>query len=189
MQLTIRDETAGGTVTNELTLDVLDETITVRELIRGRVYQEVDDHNRRVRAAAESATPYHGLVTPTPDERALNGQRAGVRAREVDWKKQYDVACDAFERNGFFVLIDDVQAETLDEPIALRATSTVSFVKLTPLVGGIQTSRIDRMTSPTPIASIRRNNAARTSTSPNRRPIRPSMLPADGNQPARYESE
>ena len=39
MLLTIKDETAGGKVTNSLTLDVLDETITVRELIRSRVYQ------------------------------------------------------------------------------------------------------------------------------------------------------
>lgn len=137
MLVTIRDETAGGAVTNELTLDVLDETITVRELIRSRVYQEVDDHNRRVRAANDGATPYRGLVTPTPAERELNGPRVGAgRQREVDWRKQFDVACEAFERNGFFVLVGDRQAETLDEPIALRAETRVSFVRLTPLVGG-----------------------------------------------------
>lgn len=137
MQLTIRDETATGSVTNELTLDVLDETITVRELIRGRVYQEVDDHNRKVRAANDGATPYRGLVTPTPEERALNGPRAGSpRQREIDWRRQFEVACEAFDRNGFFVLVDDRQAETLDEPITLRADTRVCFVKLTPLVGG-----------------------------------------------------
>ena len=46
MVLTVRDETASGSVTNELTLNVLDETITVRELI-SRVYQEVQDYNLR----------------------------------------------------------------------------------------------------------------------------------------------
>lgn len=128
MQVTIRDETATGSVTNELTLDVLDETITVRELIRGRVYQEVDDHNRKLRAAAaeDEGRAFVGLVTPTP----------GRAKREVDWRDQFEKACEAFDRNGFFVLLDDRQAETLDEPLALRATSTISFVKLTPLVGG-----------------------------------------------------
>ena len=128
MQLTIRDETAGGAVTHELTLDVLDETITVRELIRGRVYQEVDDHNRKLRADAANPAgrAFVGLVTPAP----------GRARREVDWRDQFAKACEAFERNGFFILVDEKQAETLDEPLALRATSTVSFVKLTPLVGG-----------------------------------------------------
>src|SRR5690242_6355413 len=142
--LTIRDETATGRTTGELTLDVLDETITVRELIRSRVYQEVQDHNRRKDAAA----PFHGLVTPRDEERMLNAvSRAGAskagpgaatprHLREIDWKKQFDVACDAFQRNGFFILVDDKQAESLDEPLALRHDTRVSFVKLTPLVGG-----------------------------------------------------
>lgn len=128
MQVTIRDETATGSVTHELTLDVLDETTTVRELIRGRVYQEVDDHNRKLRADASSAPTraFVGLVTPAP----------GRAKREVDWRDQFAKACEAFDRNGFFVLVDDRQAETLDEPIALRHDTRVSFVRLTPLVGG-----------------------------------------------------
>jgi hypothetical protein len=97
----------------------------------------VDEHNRRVRQANETATPFNGLVTPTPAERQLNSARTGkTTVREIDWKKQYETACDAFNRNGFFILVDDHQAEALDETIALRADTTVSFVKLTPLVGG-----------------------------------------------------
>ena len=133
--LTIRDETASGRTTNELTLDVLAETITVRELIRSRVYQEVQDHNRRQKSAA----PFNGLVTPRDEERALNRPTAGKpasRRREIDWRRQFEVACDAFERNGFFILVDDRQAESLDEQIALRHDTRVSFVRLTPLVGG-----------------------------------------------------
>lgn len=141
MLLTIRDETAGGKVTNSLTLEVLDETITVRELIRSRVYQEVDDYNRKVREANAGAVAYNGLVKPSELEVQLNATH-GVRApgkprqREIDFKKQFEVACDAFQRNGFFILIDDKQAERLDEKVTLRHTSIVSFVKLTPLVGG-----------------------------------------------------
>src|SRR5512133_239049 len=71
MLLTIRDESATGNVTNELTLDVLAETITVRELIRSRVYQEVQDYNLRQRTNA--GTTFRGLVTPSDAERTLNG--------------------------------------------------------------------------------------------------------------------
>src|SRR5437870_3899414 len=48
--LTIRDESAGGKTLHELTLDILTERITVRELIRSRVYQEVQDFNRKAPA-------------------------------------------------------------------------------------------------------------------------------------------
>jgi hypothetical protein len=136
--LTIRDETATGRTTGELTLDVLDETITVRELIRSRVYQEVQDHNRR-KASAEPIK-FNGLVTPRDEERMLNADAADAaqarHLREIDWRRQFDVACDAFQRNGFFVLVDDKQVESLDELIAVRHDTTVSFVRLMPLVGG-----------------------------------------------------
>jgi hypothetical protein len=137
MLLTIRDETANGKITHQLTLDLLDETITVRELIRSRVYQEVDDYNRRARRANQDGLPFNGLVTPTATERELNPARVGKAvAREIDWKKQFEAACDAFCRNGFFILLDDRQAGELDETVKLQADTTVSFVKLTPLVGG-----------------------------------------------------
>ena len=134
MLLTIRDESATGNVTNELTLDVLDETITVRELIRSRVYQEVSDYNLRQRTNA--GTTFRGLVTPSDAEKTLNGAMKLRKPREVDWKDQFEKACEAFERNGFFVLVDDKQAESLDETVTLRHDTRVSFVKLVPLVGG-----------------------------------------------------
>ena len=135
MILTIRDETVSGSVTNELSLDVLSETISVRELIRSRVYQEVQDYNLRRRQQADPA--FRGLVTPAGAEPAGAGEGARLkRGRDIDWKEQFERACEAFERNGFFILVDDRQAESLDEPITLRHDTKVSFVKLTPLVGG-----------------------------------------------------
>jgi len=132
MILTIRDETASGSLTNELTLDVLSESITVRELIRSRVYQEVQDYNLHQRTGE---IKFRGLVTPTDAEQSLNGAKL-PKPREIDWKAQFDKACEAFTRNGFFILIDDRQAEVLEETITLRHDTKVSFVKLVPLVGG-----------------------------------------------------
>ena len=138
--LTIRDETLTGDPAGdgvELSLDALTERIPARELIRARVYQEADDHNRRVRQSNAEAQPYNGLVTPAAAERQLNGPRQGkVLAREVDWRAQFEAACAAFARNGFLILVDDRQVNDLDDPITLRAGTDVAFVRLTMLVGG-----------------------------------------------------
>jgi len=129
MTITVRDESASGKSISEFPLELLTERVTVRELIRSRVYQEVQDHNRKL------SEHFRGLVQPTGAEQTLNGFKLR-KVREIDWKEQFEKACEGFERNGFFVLIDDKQAEDLDETITLRPETHVSFVKLMPLVGG-----------------------------------------------------
>lgn len=129
LTLKIYDETLFGAKDDAVTLDFLTETITVRELIRERVYEEVRQYN------ATTPEYFRGLVQPTDAETTLNGHRLRER-RRVDWEKQYQLALDAFERNGFFILVNDRQVESLDETITLTLTTQVSFVKLVPLVGG-----------------------------------------------------
>ena len=127
--LTIHDETASGTKTNTFTLDCLTETMTVRELIRARIYQEVQDYNQR------EPERFRGLVEPGEAERTLNGFKLRQK-RKIDWEAQFVKALEAFDRNGFFVLVGDRQAESLDETFPVRVDTEISFVKLTPLVGG-----------------------------------------------------
>jgi hypothetical protein len=132
--LTIRDETALGEVYNELPLEFPSERITVRELIRERVYQEVQDFNRKQQEQA-----FHGLVQPTDSERVLNGKRTEYRMknhRNIEWRAQFDKAIEAFGRNGFLVLIEERQAEDLDQEFLIGHETKISFLKLTPLVGG-----------------------------------------------------
>ena len=128
--LTVRDETTAGESEGELVLEFLTERITVLELIRSRVYQEVKDHNLKA-----EKTSFRGLIQPTDAERELNGYRLR-KPRQLDWQKQFDVALEGFERNGFLILIDDHQAESLDEEIEITPETRVSFLKLVPLVGG-----------------------------------------------------
>lgn len=127
--LTVYDETLSGDRTPACTLDFLSERVTVRELIRKRVYQEVQDYNLRLPEI------FHGLVQPTDTERALNGFRLRT-PRRIDWEEQAERALEAFGRNGFMVLVDDRQAESLDEEIVIGLDTAVSFLKLVPLVGG-----------------------------------------------------
>ena len=129
ISLVIHDETLFGAKDNALTLDFLTEIITVRELIRERVYEEVRQYN------ATTPEYFRGLVQPTDAEATLNGHRLRER-RRVDWEEQYRLALEGFQRNGFFILVDDQQVESLEDTMSLTPTTQVSFIKLVPLVGG-----------------------------------------------------
>lgn len=130
--LTVRDETPAGGVSNEWSLEFLNDTISVRDLIRERVYQEVQDYNVRQQASG----PYRGLIQPEGLEQALNDPRAGAKSRPIDWKKQFERALDAFDANQVLILIDDRQAESLDEKFTIGPGTAVTFLRLTLLVGG-----------------------------------------------------
>jgi hypothetical protein len=127
--LTVHDETATGQKTRTFTLDCLTERMTVRELIRARIYQEVQDYNQN------EPEYFRGLVEPSHAERILNGYRLKAK-RKIDWEEQFKHALEAFERNGFFVLVGDRQAESVDEEFEVKVDTEVSFVKLVPLMGG-----------------------------------------------------
>ena len=127
--LTIRDESSTGETLLELALNVSGERITVRDLIRQRVWHEVEEYNRR------KPDTFRGLVQPTDSERTLNGYRL-KHPRAIDATAQLAKAIDAFHGNRIIVLVDDRQVESLDDEITLEPNTRVSFLRLTPLVGG-----------------------------------------------------
>jgi len=131
--ITVHDQSTTGKSTGHLTLDFLTETITIRELIRSRVYQEVQDFNLAQRTAPTQT--FHGLVQPTDTEATLNGYKLKA-PRQIDWKPQFQKACEAFQRNSILVLIGDHQVTSLDEEVILRTDTQATFLKLVPLVGG-----------------------------------------------------
>jgi hypothetical protein len=104
--LTLLDTGLTGPPLRELRIELPEGFITVRELLRRRVYHEVERHN--------------SLSSPA----------------RIDPEQQFAAACAAFERNGFFVLVGERQAHSLDEVIPGGPDMTVSFVKLLALVGG-----------------------------------------------------
>lgn len=126
----IVDETLGGDRLHEFTIASLAENLTVREIIRARIWQEVQEYN-----ASQRSEAFRGLVQPTEVEARLNGPQAKT-FKSVDWEKQFETAVRSFGTNGFFILIGDRQAESLDEVFRIGAETEVSFVKFVPLVGG-----------------------------------------------------
>ncbi len=127
--VTFLDETATGRRLDELTIPDLPRAMTVRELVRLRVREEVARHN------AQPSHHFRGLVRPEDAEVELNGYR--LRSpRRLDWQRQADVAERAFARNGYFVLVGDRQVDSLDEVVDLSGNPELVFVRLVPLVGG-----------------------------------------------------
>ncbi|MFN7970993.1 MAG: hypothetical protein U0166_01350 [Acidobacteriota bacterium] len=123
------DAEPSGRRIREFTLRLVSERLTARELIAARVRQEVGAYN------AGQGELFEGLVQPKGAEVALNGYRMKDR-RSLDVDIQIETALTAFDRNGFFLLVDDRQIEGLDDVIVIGVATQVSFVKLVPLVGG-----------------------------------------------------
>ena len=127
--LAIVDRAPAGGQPDTWALEIFEERLALRELIRRRVFQEVAEHNAR------RSGSFRGLVQPTEVERTLNGdRRRGFR--RVEPEEQYLRVLEAFGRNGFVVLVDDRQVEDLDAEVELRSGTEVTFLRLVPLVGG-----------------------------------------------------
>ncbi len=122
------DETTAGDRGDVRHLEIFEERLPLREIIRRRIFQEVAEHN------AKNSTGFTGLVQPGEVEAALNGKRN--TSHRVEPQRQFELAVEAFGRNGFLVLVDDRQVEGLDEPVQLTEGTEVTFLKLVPLVGG-----------------------------------------------------
>ena len=127
--VTVRDQSSTGKPTGAVELEDIPAAITLRDLIRTRVREEVARYNAAPRDV------FRGLVMPEGAEPAEVGFVMG-RPRRVDWERQADRAVEAFSRNGFFVLVDDRQVTELDRPLELTADSDIRFVRLVQLVGG-----------------------------------------------------
>ena len=105
--LKIRDESTlsiGGDDDSGFLLEVPEERITVRDLIRARVYREVRDYN------LDQPEYFQGLIQPSDAERSLNGFKMR-RRRRIDPDKQFELAKRSFYTNGFILLVDDRQVD------------------------------------------------------------------------------
>lgn len=129
MIVTIKDETFAGKILNELQLEFACEKVAVKDIIAARVQNEVQAYNSKL------PEYYNGLVEPSEAEKTLNGYKLKTN-KLIDAEQQVYTALDAFMKNGYFVLIDNVQADSLEQEVLLTKDTVVSFIKLTPLVGG-----------------------------------------------------
>ena len=127
--LVFRDETATGRELARFEVPNQPEQLTVAEIIRLRVRDEVARHN------AAPQRKFLGLVQPQDAEVELSGYRL-IRVRRLNWEQQAEVAVAAFACNGFLMFVGGRQVMDLEEVVDLSAAHDVAFVKLVQLVGG-----------------------------------------------------
>lgn len=114
--------------------------ITVRELIGARVDLELEAHREREAIVRNRAMP-----DISSRELQLNGAEKALRpsmflacrnGESPARDRMIEAAEQGFLRNRFFILLDDRQAEHLDDQLELDKTGNVTFLQLTPLQGG-----------------------------------------------------
>ena len=116
---------------------------TIRELIRARVELELE--KQRDQAALALSSRIAALIRPGPVEVALNGDRGAyglgsIFLNPASGRNDVDAlvkeAEKGFALGHYFILVDERQAEGLDEAIDLGKTGEATFLLLTPLQGG-----------------------------------------------------
>lgn len=127
--LTIHDETTSGQKTRIIALDWSATRMTVREIIRARIDQEVQDYNQH------QPEHFRGLVAPIESDPTPHGYKLRQH-RQIDGQQQFQRVLEAFDHKGFQVMVGDQIAQSLDQEFEVRADTDVGFVKLTPLVAG-----------------------------------------------------
>ena len=129
IELQVVDETTSGSEASRISLEVESTQLTLRDLIRERVRQEVAVYNEN------QPEIYYDLVQPENSEKMLNGYRVKTR-NPLDWQRQFEAAVRSFEQNGIFVLLDGKAIGSLDDSIELQPGTEVRFLRLVPLMGG-----------------------------------------------------
>jgi hypothetical protein len=109
--------------------------LRLRDLITRVVREEVAAYNQR-----QNERPLIRFLSKSQIEQAavagkisMGGDEAGVLADETT---AIDSALLAFTDGIYFVFVDEVQQEDLDAELFLKPDSQVTFLRLTPLVGG-----------------------------------------------------
>lgn len=129
-----------------LTLNVLEERLTVAQLIQRTVEEGVrEEAMKRLKDLPSMPTSKEvserGYLTEeeiTAQQQQgkiqLPGQDGSVLA--PDAKTQVQKALRAFQVGTYIVLINDKRVKRLDEEIVFSPTTSIQFLRLTPLVGG-----------------------------------------------------
>jgi len=113
------------------------EVITVRELIARSVEAQLRSlHAHQAHAEAILARQYLSRedIQTLAQEGAVRVPGNGGQAPDLD--REIRKACHGFTHNRFFIQVNGLQPESLDDKILLTAHTQVMFIRLMPLIGG-----------------------------------------------------
>lgn len=125
-------------------LDLLHETLSVRDLITRTVTEQIQDlllnhHWDEAKTRETLARQYL-----TDHEIAEQAEQGAVRVLptkigkipNINTGEEVQKALTAFQKRIYLIVVDGYQPAELDEDLTLKPTSKITFLRLTPLVGG-----------------------------------------------------
>ncbi len=127
VEIIIKDETMTGVVQNQFKLTVSSNKVKIKDLIKSRVFQEVEIYNQN------KSVFFQGL---TKSRKTSFGANTLKEPESVDAEEQYYFTLESFQKNRFFLLVDNQQYSDLEEEITIYQNISVSFIRLIALVGG-----------------------------------------------------
>ena len=127
-----------------VSLRLLDERLSVAELIRRTVEEQVRELTVRRRLDGEQARRALDRHYLSAEEVAAQAHRGAVRfpsgrpatAAPLDPEAEVGKALRAFEAGAYVVLVDGRRVEGPDEVVPFAPGTKVTFLRLMPLVGG-----------------------------------------------------
>jgi len=132
-----------GETCDQVLLEVLEEKITVAELIRRTVHEQV--RALLARRGLEAAEVRQAIVRRYLSAAEVARQAAAGKValpgdvpagESVDAEAEAQRAVESFERGAFVVLVNGRQVGDADEELTFEDQASVTFLRLTPLVGG-----------------------------------------------------
>lgn len=124
---------AGGrlqTAIEPVTLAFLEEEISVADLIRRTVEEQVRVLKARARLAEAGDNEARALLA------RQYGETMASNGSSVDAPREVERAQQAFREGRYLILLNGSPATNLKQTLTFAPGTTVRFVRLTPLVGG-----------------------------------------------------
>ncbi len=110
--------------------------LTVRELIRLRVYNEFTSAKMYYETASQQVKEIRMGIEGKAEKQFVWMDSIGKINLNTTLEAEADKACHNFQNNLFIIIAGGKQLENLDDELILDQESTVKFIKLLPLVGG-----------------------------------------------------
>ena len=124
---------------SQVALALLNETLTIGELIAHTVEEQIRDLELQRKLDTDHIQQILNRQYMTDAEVQAQAQEGAIKMPKVDKRSvEYHIqtAQTAFQKGVYVIVIDGVQADALDSMVTLKPTSKITFLRLTPLVGG-----------------------------------------------------
>jgi len=110
--------------------------LTLRDLISRIVTEQVKQFAERQEQRQFLRALTEKQISDAAEKGKIESGASEVGKQKVDVEEAIGVAQEAFEDGLYFVVVDDLQVEEIDQQVYLKPDSRVTFIRLTPLAGG-----------------------------------------------------